>query len=77
MCKIAVYFDRNGFGYTMDRVSGELFVAQKYDPVVNWLNGVNLKTGLHDRVAKYLIAVNGEDVNTTGICPAVLGSKDQ
>ena len=77
MRKTAVHFDRNGFGYTMDRVTGELLVAQKYDPAVNWSNGVNLKTGLHDRVAKYSTARNGEDVNTTGICPAALGSKDQ
>ncbi|HCC83075.1 MAG TPA: PQQ-dependent dehydrogenase, methanol/ethanol family [Methylophaga sp.] len=77
MRKMLVHFDRNGFGYTMDRVTGELLVAQKYDPAVNWSNGVNLKTGLHDRVAKYSTARNGEDVNTTGICPAALGSKDQ
>ena len=77
MHKTAVHFDRNGFGYTMDRVTGELLVAEKYDPVVNWSNGVNLKTGLHDRVAKYSTARNGEDGNTTGICPAAFGSKDQ
>ncbi len=31
-----VHFDRNGFGYTMNRATGELLVAQKYDPNVNW-----------------------------------------
>jgi PQQ-dependent dehydrogenase (methanol/ethanol family) len=77
MRKTLVNFDRNGFAYTMDRVSGELLVAEKYDPAVNWSKGVNLKTGLHDRVMKYSTAANGEDVNTTGICPAALGSKDQ
>ena len=77
MRKTLVHFDRNGFGYTMDRVTGELLVAEKFDPAVNWSNGVNLKTGLHDRVAKYSTARNGADVNTTGICPAALGSKDQ
>ena len=77
MRKMLVHFDRNGFGYTMDRETGELLVAEKFDPVVNWSNGVNLKTGLHDRVAKYSTARNGEDVNTTGICPAALGTKDQ
>jgi PQQ-dependent dehydrogenase (methanol/ethanol family) len=77
MRKTAVHFDRNGFGYTMDRETGELLVAEKYDPAVNWSNGVSLKTGRHDRVAKYSTARNGEDVNTTGICPAALGSKDQ
>ena len=77
MRKMLVHFDRNGFGYTMDRETGELLVAEKFDPVVNWSNGVNLKTGLHDRVAKYSTARNGEDVNTTGVCPAALGTKDQ
>ena len=77
MRKMLVHFDRNGFAYTMDRETGELLVAEKFDPVVNWSNGVNLKTGLHDRVAKYSTARNGEDVNTTGICPAALGTKDQ
>jgi len=77
MRKMLVHFDRNGFGYTMDRETGELLVAEKFDPAVNWSNGVNLKTGLHDRVAKYSTARNGEDTNTTGICPAALGTKDQ
>jgi len=77
MRKTLVHFDRNGFGYTMDRVSGELLVAEKYDPAVNWSRGVNLKTGRHDRVAKYSTAKNGEDFNTKGICPAALGTKDQ
>jgi PQQ-dependent dehydrogenase (methanol/ethanol family) len=77
MRKMLVHFDRNGFAYTMDRESGELLVAEKFDPVVNWADGVNLKTGLPDRVTKYSTARNGEDVNTTGICPAALGTKDQ
>ena len=31
-----VHFDRNGFGYTLDRENGELLVAEKFDPAVNW-----------------------------------------
>ena len=76
MRKILVNFDRNGFGYTLDRETGELLVAEKYDPAVNWATGVNLETGLPERVAEYSTAGNGEDVNTQGICPAALGSKD-
>ena len=34
--KALVHFDRNGFGYTLDRVTGALLVAEKYDPKVNW-----------------------------------------
>jgi len=33
--RILVHFDRNGFGYTLDRVNGELLVAEKYGPTVN------------------------------------------
>ncbi|MES9838068.1 MAG: lanthanide-dependent methanol dehydrogenase XoxF5 [Candidatus Thiodiazotropha sp.] len=77
MRKALVHFDRNGFGYTMDRASGELLVAEKYDPAVNWATHVDMKTGRPQVVDKYSTQHNGEDFNTTGICPAALGSKDQ
>ncbi len=77
MRKILVHFDRNGFGYTMDRVTGELLVAEKYDPVVNWATHVDMKTGRPQVVSKYSTEQNGEDVNSKGICPAALGTKDQ
>ncbi|TXH38197.1 MAG: PQQ-dependent dehydrogenase, methanol/ethanol family [Rhodospirillaceae bacterium] len=75
--KLLVHFDRNGFGYTLDRESGELLVADKYDPAVNWATKIDIKTGLPDRVKKYSTEANGEDNNTQGVCPAALGSKDQ
>jgi len=75
--KALVHFDRNGFGYTLDRVTGALLVAEKYDPAVNWATGVDMKTGRPQVVAKYSTAQGGPDVNTKGICPAALGTKDQ
>jgi len=72
-----VHFDRNGFGYTLDRATGELLVAEKFDPSVNWATHVDMKTGRPQVVAKYSTAQNGPDVNTKGVCPAALGSKDQ
>jgi PQQ-dependent dehydrogenase (methanol/ethanol family) len=75
--KALVHFDRNGFGYTMDRVTGALLVAEKFDPKVNWATHVDMKTGRPQVVAKYSTAKNGPDVNTKGICPAALGTKDQ
>ncbi|WP_456236551.1 methanol/ethanol family PQQ-dependent dehydrogenase [Derxia lacustris] len=72
-----VHFDRNGFGYTLNRETGELLVAEKYDPAVNWATHVDMKTGRPQVVAKYSTEQNGEDVNSKGICPAALGSKDQ
>ena len=40
--KLLTHFDRNGFGYTLDRVTGELLVANKFDPKVNWATGINM-----------------------------------
>ncbi|MEW8191496.1 MAG: lanthanide-dependent methanol dehydrogenase XoxF5 [Candidatus Thiodiazotropha endolucinida] len=77
MRKALVHFDRNGFGYTMDRATGELLVAEKFDPAVNWATHVDMETGRPQVVAKYSTHQNGEDVNSTGICPAALGTKDQ
>jgi PQQ-dependent dehydrogenase (methanol/ethanol family) len=80
--KTLVHFDRNGFGYTLDRTTGELLVAEKYDPAVNWATKVDMdkssKTyGRPIVVSKYSTDQNGPDVNTKGVCPAALGSKDE
>ncbi|MEN3793100.1 methanol/ethanol family PQQ-dependent dehydrogenase [Fulvimarina sp. MAC3] len=80
--KALVHFDRNGFAYTMDRETGELLVAKKYDPAVNWATEVVMdkdsdQYGRPQVVSEYSTEQNGEDVNTTGICPAALGTKDQ
>jgi PQQ-dependent dehydrogenase (methanol/ethanol family) len=77
MRKLLVHFDRNGFGYSVDRENGQLLIAEKFDPSVNWATHVDLKTGRPQVVAKYSTDQNGEDTNTTGVCPAALGSKDQ
>ncbi len=75
--KALVHFDRGGVGYTLDRVTGELLVAEKFDPAVNWLTHVDMKTGRPQVVSKYSTEQNGEDVNSKNICPAALGSKNQ
>ncbi len=82
MRPLLTHFDRNGLGYTLDRATGELLVAEKFDPVVNWTTGVDMDPdsetyGRPAVVAEYSTEQNGEDVNSTGICPAALGSKDQ
>lgn len=75
--KALTHFDRNGFAYTIDRASGIPLVAEKYDPAVNWATHVDLKTGRPEVVARYSTHKNGEDVNTTNVCPAALGTKDE
>ncbi|WP_025037739.1 lanthanide-dependent methanol dehydrogenase XoxF5 [Bradyrhizobium sp. DOA9] len=80
--KLLTHFDRNGLAYTMDRESGELLVAEKYDPKVNWTSGVDMDKnsptyGRPKVVAQYSTEHGGEDKNTKGICPAALGTKDE
>jgi PQQ-dependent dehydrogenase (methanol/ethanol family) len=80
--KLLTHFDRNGFGYTLDRTDGELLVAQKFDPVVNWATKVDMdkssKTyGRPLVVDAYSTQHGGEDHNSKGICPAALGTKDE
>lgn len=80
--KLLTHFDRNGFAYTLDRETGELLVAKKFDPTVNWATEVVMdpasdQYGRPQVVAQYSTEQNGEDTNTTGICPAALGTKDQ
>jgi len=82
MRNVLTHFDRNGFGYTLDRVTGDLLVAEKYDPVVNWATKVDMdkssKTyGRPLVVDAYSTQHNGEDSNSKGICPAALGTKDE
>jgi lanthanide-dependent methanol dehydrogenase len=77
MRKVLVNFDRNGFAYTLDRETGELLVAEKYDPAVNWATEVDMETGRPQVVDRYSTDAQGADVNTTNICPAALGTKDQ
>jgi PQQ-dependent dehydrogenase (methanol/ethanol family) len=80
--KTVVHFDRNGLGYTLDRTNGELLVADKYDPKVNWTTGVDMNKssanyGRPAVVPQFSTEHNGEDVNSKNICPAALGSKDE
>jgi lanthanide-dependent methanol dehydrogenase len=78
--KLLTHFDRNGLGYTLDRETGELLVAQKYDPRVNWTSGVDMNKnsanyGRPTVLPEY--STEKPDVNVTNICPAALGSKDE
>ncbi|MBB5222358.1 PQQ-dependent dehydrogenase (methanol/ethanol family) [Amaricoccus macauensis] len=80
--KLLFHPDRNGLAYTLDRDTGELLVAEKYDPTVNWTTGVDMDPnsptyGRPAVVDAMSTEHNGEDVNTQGICPAALGTKDQ
>ncbi len=74
---VVAHFDRNGFGYTLNRATGELMVAEKFDPQVNWASKVDMKSGRPIVDKKYSPGTTGPDVDVKGICPAALGSKDE
>jgi len=74
---VVAHFDRNGFGYTLNRATGELKVAEKFDPQVNWASKVDMKSGRPIVDKKYSPGTTGPDVDVKGICPAALGSKDE
>jgi lanthanide-dependent methanol dehydrogenase len=80
--KLLTHFDRNGLGYTLDRETGELLVAEKFDPKVNWTSGVDMNksspTYGRPKVAdQFSTDKQGEDHNVKDICPAALGTKDE
>jgi alcohol dehydrogenase (cytochrome c) len=71
--QLLVHFDRNGFAYTIDRVTGQVLVANKYVSV-NWADSINLVTGRpNENPAKR----THEGVNVLDICPGAPGGKDQ
>jgi len=71
--KTLVHFDRNGFGYTIDRATGEVLVAQPFVQM-NWSTGVDLKTG-RPNVVPEKMTVEGKIVKD--ICPSLEGGKNQ
>ncbi|PYP00244.1 MAG: PQQ-dependent dehydrogenase, methanol/ethanol family [Gemmatimonadetes bacterium] len=71
--KALVHFDRNGFGYTLDRTNGKVLVAEPFGPV-NWASKIDLTTGVPVRNPQFGTT---SKKNTEGICPAAIGFKDQ
>ncbi|VUD69940.1 Methanol dehydrogenase [cytochrome c] subunit 1 [Methylobacterium symbioticum] len=80
--RLLTHFDRNGFGYTLDRGTGALLVAEKFDSSVNWARRIeqNPASSAYGRPVvekRYAPEEAGEDETTTGICPGALGAKNQ
>ncbi|GEP10805.1 methanol/ethanol family PQQ-dependent dehydrogenase [Methylobacterium gnaphalii] len=79
---LLTHFDRNGFGYSLDRATGELVTAEKFDPTVNWATAID-----RDRASptygrplvdpRHAPETTGEDEVMHGICPSALGAKNQ
>jgi PQQ-dependent dehydrogenase (methanol/ethanol family) len=69
---VLVHPGRNGFLYVIDRVTGQIYSADKYDTQTTMLR-VDLKTGrpVENAALKPLLGKN-----ITGACPASPGAKD-
>ena len=68
----ATQINKNGFIYTWQADNGTLIAAEKVHPFVNWATGVDLKTGVPAKDARYN---THQDINAKGICPTNLGAK--
>ncbi|MGI8958592.1 MAG: PQQ-dependent dehydrogenase, methanol/ethanol family [Bryobacteraceae bacterium] len=67
-----VHFDKNGFGYTIDRASGEVLVAQPFVNV-NWAKGIDLASGRP--VLDSTRQTGASKGKTQDICPSLEGGK--
>jgi lanthanide-dependent methanol dehydrogenase len=70
--KVLVHFDKNGFGYTLDRATGEVLVAEPYVDV-NWAKRVDPATGRPVLDSTKLTGASRGKVER--ICPSLEGGK--
>jgi alcohol dehydrogenase (cytochrome c) len=70
--KVLVHFDRNGFAYTIDRVNGEVLVAEPFG-YENWAKRIDLSTGM-PVVNSDKHPIVGQKVED--ICPPDVGVKN-
>ena len=71
--KALVHFDRNGYGYTIDRATGQVLLAKPYVHM-NWSTGVDLTTGRPTLVKEKMTNAAPKVKN---ICPSLEGGKNQ
>jgi PQQ-dependent dehydrogenase (methanol/ethanol family) len=72
MRKVLVHFDKNGYAYTLDRVTGELLVAEPFANVT-WAKGINKRTGVP--IVDTTKTTGASRGNVQGICPSLEGGK--
>jgi lanthanide-dependent methanol dehydrogenase len=68
--------DRTGFGFLIDRETGEPLVIEKFAPETNWATHYDLDTGRPEVDPQYSTFTQGTDVNTADICPTAMGAKN-
>jgi len=81
--KLALEADRNGFGYAIDRTTGEFVWGLPFVKKVTWTKGLNPETGKpvdydpSKPVQTYVASVTPSRENTvTDICPGNMGGKN-
>ncbi|MGA0587373.1 PQQ-dependent dehydrogenase, methanol/ethanol family [Dyella sp. KRB-257] len=72
MRKLLIHPGRTGFVFVLDRTTGEVLSAEKYEPT-NWAHGYNLKTGRPDEDPAKRTHFGKV---THDICPSATGAKD-
>ena len=71
--KLLIHPGRSGFVYLLDRTTGELLSAQKFQASTNWATGFDLKTGRPQEAPDKRTKQN---VVTRDICPSSTGAKE-
>lgn len=81
--RLALHANRNGFGYAVDRTSGEFIWGTPFVKKVTWTAGLNAETGKPAEydpalpVQKYNAAVTPSRTNrVSDICPGNMGGKN-
>ncbi len=72
MRKLLVHPGRTGFMFVLDRETGEMLAADKFEPT-NWASGYDLKTGKAKEVPEKRPHMGKV---TKGICPSSTGAKE-
>lgn len=72
MRKVLVQLNRNGFGYTIDRETGEVLVAKPFGNL-NWATGVDMATG--QPIVNPAMQPQPE-IKLDNVCPTDVGDKD-
>jgi PQQ-dependent dehydrogenase (methanol/ethanol family) len=73
MRKLLIHPGRGGFVLLLDRTTGEILSAEKFEPSTNWASGYDLKTG-RPLVDPAKMTRTGQVVKD--ICPAAVGAKE-
>lgn len=71
--KALLHFDRNGYGYTMDRATGEILAVNPF-VAINWSTGFDMTTGLPQIDPAKETHVG---ITVKNICPSTAGGKDE